>query len=79
MGRSPREAPPQASAAGRLERFVAGLLRGPALVRATVLRVVELAAAAPLPNEYDPDYDDDDDDDAAYEAALRRGPGGGRR
>jgi len=72
--RRPMDAAPE-TPAGKAERFVAGLARGPLLLRATVLRIVELFDATVLPNEYD------DDADEAFEAALKRGPrrGGPRR
>ena len=65
----PMEAAPD-SAAGRTERFVNGLARGPLMFRSLVSRVAELLDATVLPNE----YDDDPGADAAFDAALKRGP-----
>lgn len=59
------------SRAGRTEAWLAGLARGPLLLRATILRIAALFDAAVLPNEYDPALDDDGGD-AAFEAALKR-------
>ena len=58
------------SAAGRTERFVNGLARGPLMFRSLVSRVAELLDATVLPNE----YDDDPGAEAAFDAALKRGP-----
>ena len=52
------------SAAGKTERFVNGLARGPMMFQIMVNRVVELLDATVLPNEYD--------DDPEAEARLRR-------
>ena len=65
----PMEADPE-SAAGKTERFVNGLARGPMMFQIMVNRVVELLDATVLPNE----YDDDPEAEAAFDAALKRGP-----
>ena len=65
----PMEADPD-SAAGKTERFVNGLARGPMMFQIMVNRVVELLDATVLPNE----YDDDPEAEAAFDAALKRGP-----
>ena len=61
---------PKISAAGKTERFVNGLARGPMMFQIMVNRVVELLDATVLPNE----YDDDPEAEAAFDAALKRGP-----
>ena len=61
------EADPE-SAAGKTERFVNGLARGPMMFRIMVKRVVELLDATVLPNE----YDDDPEAEAAFDAAAGR-------
>ena len=68
----PMEADPE-SAAGKTERFVNGLARGPMMFQIMVNRVVELLDATVLPNE----YDDDPEAEAAFDAALKQGRGRG--